>query len=153
MTHQKTTQAIVVSGAAVNPKGQGVERISLYDGAGKPMQLNSSLAKVPAAITLTNVSSNVAIDASQGNYGVITLTASGWTIVNPTNPSNGQELTLGLRQDGTGSRTVTWGNKFDFGGVGGTPTLTTAASKLDFFKFIYDSTLDKWCCILKALNE
>ena len=40
-----------------------------------------------------------------------------------------------LTQDGTGSRTASFGNSFDF--IGGTaPTLTTAASSVDRLDYI-----------------
>lgn len=152
---QKTTQVMVVTSETKPiPASQRVELMAFFDTAGKPLLgLSSSPAKVPNKITLANASGTVAVDASTGNYGTITLTASGWTIANPTNPSDGQEITIGVRQGGSGSYTVTWAAKYDFGGVGGTPTLSTAVGKLDFFKFIYDLTLDKWCCVVKAIGE
>ncbi len=62
----------------------------------------------------------------------ITLTAN-CTITLPTAVA-GQSLTILLRQDGTGSRTVTWTSALWSGGTA--PTLTTTASALDILVFI-----------------
>jgi hypothetical protein len=57
------------------------------------------------------------------------------TIANPTNPKVGQSGVFAVIQDGTGSRTVTWGSGWDFGSAG-TPTLSTAAGKIDLVSYI-----------------
>ena len=46
----------------------------------------------PKVTTLTQSGGNVAVDASLGNDCRLSLTASGWTISNPVNPVNGQDL-------------------------------------------------------------
>lgn len=48
---------------------------------------------------------------------------------------DGYRFILMLVQDGTGSRTATWGSDYNFPG-GTTPTLTTAADAVDIFEFI-----------------
>lgn len=50
------------------------------------------------------------------------------------NDQVGQQFTIALTQDGTGSRTVTWWSGIRWPG-GTTPTLTTTASKIDVFTF------------------
>lgn len=61
-----------------------------------------------------------------------------------SNGEPGAHYTLALKQDGTGSRTVTWpGNVRWSSGVA--PTLTTTANKTDYVEFVYDglsSTFD-----------
>lgn len=52
------------------------------------------------------------------------------TLNTPTNPQAGITYSLGVIQDGTGSRTMTWPASFDWGATGA-PTLTTTASKRD----------------------
>ena len=69
------------------------------------------------------------------------LTLSGnVTIANPANLTAGTTGSIFVIQDGTGSRTATFGTSWDF--IGGTaPTLTTAASSVDRIDYIVlDST-------------
>ena len=64
----------------------------------------------------------------------LTLTGN-ITLANPTSLTAGTSGSIFLTQDGTGSRTATFGNSFDF--IGGTaPTLTTAASSVDRLDYI-----------------
>ena len=64
----------------------------------------------------------------------ITLTGN-LTLANPTSLTAGTSGSIFLIQDGTGSRTATFGSSFDF--IGGTaPTLTTAASSVDRLDYI-----------------
>jgi hypothetical protein len=63
----------------------------------------------------------------------ITLTAN-CTLTFPTAVA-GKSFLLGLLQDATGSRTVTWPGTVKWAG-GTAPTLTTTASKLDMFSFV-----------------
>ena len=69
------------------------------------------------------------------------LTLSGnITLVNPANLTAGTTGSIFVVQDGTGSRTASFGTSWDF--IGGTaPTLTTAASSVDRIDYIVlDST-------------
>jgi hypothetical protein len=81
--------------------------------------------------------STVTFDMSAGNVHRVTL--GGNRTLATTNVGTPQAFVIMLKQDGTGSRTVTW-----FSGIlwaqGTTPTLTTSASKTDIFGFIYDGT-------------
>jgi hypothetical protein len=52
------------------------------------------------------------------------------TIANPTNVKIGQDYLIAVAQNSSGSGTASYGTSFDFG-TAGTPTLTTAASKID----------------------
>lgn len=91
---------------------------------------------------------SIAVDASAGNVFTVTLTASTGTIANPTNPVNGELIRFRIKQDGTGSRTVAWGNAYAWGSSGGVansaPVLTTTPSKTDNLAFEYDSVLSEW---------
>ena len=97
----------------------------------------------PAVVTLSQSGGLVAVNAALGNDLRLTLTASGWTISNPSNPVDGQGLVFHLFQDATGSRTVSWGTAYNFG-AGVAPTLSTAANAVDILGFIYDSGTSKW---------
>jgi hypothetical protein len=107
-------------------------------------------ATVGGVVTLTASGTTVATDASQGNTFKITL-ANSYTISNPTNPTDGQIITYRLKQDSTGSRTVSWGSAFRFSG-GVQPALTVAGGKVDYIGFRYDSADAKWDNVAERLN-
>jgi hypothetical protein len=128
-----------------------------YSAVAETDSVNTAVAKLEdvairgsKVVTLSNSGTNVAVNAALGRTFVLTLTASTWTIKNPTNPVDGQMAVFRLVQDSTGSRTVTWDTAYSFGG-GSAPTLTTTASKTDFVVFTYDSALSKWCYLYKSL--
>lgn len=108
-------------------------------------------AVIPAVVTLSQSGGTVAVSAAAGNDFRLTLTASGWTIANPSSPAEGQVIVFGLAQDGTGSRTVTWGSAYDFG-TAGAPTLSTGAAKVDVVGFRYHAAVAKWLCQGSALG-
>lgn len=83
----------------------------------------------------------VTINAALGNNFELTL-GGNRTLANPTNLTKGMVINLVLRQDATGSRTVTWGTTWDFG-LAGTPVLSTGASKVDFVSAYYNATAGK----------
>ena len=97
----------------------------------------------PAVVALTQVSGAVAVNAALGNDLRLTLTASGWTISNPSSPVDGERIDFMFTQDSTGSRTVSWGTAYNFGAAGA-PTLTTTASKTDILAFIYNAAKSQW---------
>ena len=86
------------------------------------------VANSSTAITL-NITAN-------GTVQVITLTGSA-TITMPTAVA-GKSFILFLKQDGTGSRTVTWSTVNWPGGTA--PTITSTASKMDIYSFFSDGT-------------
>ena len=64
------------------------------------------------------------------------LTLSGnITLVNPANLTAGTTGSIFIVQDGTGSRTVSYGSSWDFSG-GTAPTMTTTASSVDRIDYI-----------------
>jgi hypothetical protein len=52
-----------------------------------------------------------------------------------SNPTIGQQFTIQLTQDGTGSRTVTWFSGITWNGGGSAPTLQTAPNAIDTITF------------------
>jgi len=57
------------------------------------------------------------------------------TMANPSNMAVGQSGSIFVVQDGTGSRTLSWGSYWDF--INGTaPTLTTTAGAVDRIDYI-----------------
>ena len=85
----------------------------------------------------------IAVSATSGNITTLT-SATSITInlsnSNPTSITAGQTGSIFITQDGTGSRTGSWGSYWDF--IGGTaPTLTTTAAGVDRIDYVVlDST-------------
>lgn len=96
-------------------------------------------AQTVAPTRNTSATGTVTPDFSATNSFMYTLTGN-LTIANGTSPTDGQVITFKLKQDGTGSRTLTLGSKYKV--AGGAPTLSTAAASLDILSFIYDGTDD-----------
>lgn len=74
-------------------------------------------------------------NVANGTVQTITLTGN-VTFSAFTSPVAGQSLTLIVKQDATGSRTLTSTMKF----AGGTKTLSTAANSVDIISVFYDGT-------------
>ena len=101
----------------------------------------------------TNFDNSVSVDIKEMSLGAgshildlnrnanFKLTLSGnITLVNPANLTAGTTGSIFIVQDGTGSRTVSYGNSWDFAG-GTAPTMTTTASAVDRIDYIVlDST-------------
>jgi hypothetical protein len=84
----------------------------------------------------TNSSTAITLSLANGTVQIITLTGSA-TITMPTAVS-GKSFTLLLKQDATGSRTVTWSTVQWPSATA--PTITSTASKMDKYVFISDGT-------------
>jgi len=82
--------------------------------------------------------STCSVDWSSGNeHKAILSTAS---TISFANPVTGGRYVLLLKQDSTGSRTMTWPAAVLWPNGGGAPTLSTTGSKTDLFTFFYDGT-------------
>lgn len=103
-------------------KAQGVARVALTD-----------------AVT-------VAVDASLSNAFTLTL-GGNRTLGAPTNPTDGQSLTIKITQDATGSRTLAYAAGWLFPG-GVAPTLSTAAAAVDVLSAVYFADTAKWYGVL-----
>ena len=90
-------------------------------------------------ITALTSSASITIDMADSNNFSVTL-AHNAAFNNPSNISAGQCGSIFIPQDGTGSRTASWGSHWDF--IGGTaPTLTTTAAAIDRIDYVsVDST-------------
>lgn len=87
-------------------------------------------------VNTANTSTAYTIDLANGSFQILTLTGSA-TITMPT-ATAGKSFILLLKQDGTGSRTVTWSTvKWP---AGTAPTITATASKQDIISFVSDGT-------------
>lgn len=83
-----------------------------------------------------NSSTAITLALTNGTVQIITLTGNA-TITMPT-ATSGKSFILFLKQDATGSRTVTWSTVKWPGGTA--PTITSTASKQDIFSFFADGT-------------
>ena len=88
-------------------------------------------------ITTLTDGATITPDLNDSNNYTVTL-AGNRTIANPTNCTAGQSGSIFIVQDGTGSRTASWGTYWDWAG-GTAPTLTTAASAVDRVDYIVRS--------------
>ena len=96
---------------------------------------------VKQAVTVDTDSSTVTFDMIGSNNHQVTLAGNRTLAV--ANVTQGQKFTIELIQDATGSQPVTWFTTIRWSG-GTVPTLTTTASKADWFGFILmpDGTYD-----------
>jgi len=78
----------------------------------------------------------IALDWNNSNVQSVTL--GGNRTFTFANPKDGGRYLIRLKQDATGSRTVTWPTIIWRGGTA--PTLTTTANKVDLITLIYDGT-------------
>lgn len=85
-----------------------------------------------------NTSTAYTIDLANGTVQILTLTGSPAVLTFPT-PTAGKGFTLLLKQDATGSRTVTWPSSVKWPSSTA-PTVTATASKGDKYTFVADGT-------------
>lgn len=97
--------------------GQGIDFVALVDGATIPT------------------------DASESNYFSVTL-GGDRTLANPSNLRDGQTIEWHIRQDGTGSRLLSYGSKFRWPDDS-EPTLSTGPNKMDVIVATYRSSADR----------
>ena len=84
-------------------------------------------------------------DTVNGDYQFVTL-GGNRTFAAPLNPPASpsiKRILFRVRQDGTGSRTVTWNAIYRFPN-GLTPILTTTINKTDYFSFLFNEVDTKW---------
>ena len=117
----------------------GDQGVDLYYNATKELSTEDGGVKLwghseQVVNALGNSTGTVTIDFTTANIITATLTGT-TTFANPTTESVGQSGSIVLTQDGTGSRTASWGSQFKW--VGGTaPTLTTTAAAVDRIDYL-----------------
>ena len=84
------------------------------------------------AITADTDGATITFNLATSDWHSVTL--GGNRTLALSNPTVGQQFTLELIEDGTGSCTVTWFTTIKWAG-GSAPTLTTTAAKADVFTF------------------
>jgi hypothetical protein len=91
-------------------------------------------AEIYSAAAPVSLSDGATITPDFNSGRVFTVTLAGNRVLaNPTNQVAGQAGMIVVSQDGTGSRTLSYGNAWKF--PGGAPTLTTTASAVDIISY------------------
>lgn len=98
--------------------------------------LSTGIARISSQ-TLTDGAS-IAWNVANGAFATVTL-GGNRALANPTNLVAGASYALKVTQDGTGSRTLSYGSAFKWAG-GTAPTLSTTAGAVDILTFISDGT-------------
>jgi hypothetical protein len=88
-------------------------------------------------VTLTDAAT-ITPDFDAGCNFAVTL-GGNRSIANPSNIAAGQSGSIFISQDGTGSRTASFGSYWDFP-AGTAPTLTTTASAVDRIDYVVRTT-------------
>lgn len=92
--------------------------------------------------TLTD-GANISVNLGANQNFTVTL-AGNRTLDNPSNIVVGQTGSIFIVQDGTGSRTLSFGSYYDFAG-GTAPTLTTTASAVDRIDYVVRTSTSIHC--------
>ena len=96
-------------------------------------------AQAMTVTSLSDSSGTISFDASTSRMATVTMSGTGRTFSNPTNLLAGSYIII-IKQDATGSRTITtWGSAFKWP-AGIAPTLSTTANTTDIFSFWCDGT-------------
>jgi hypothetical protein len=86
---------------------------------------------------------SVALNAANGNSQYIVLTGN-LTLGVPTNPIDGQSITLILAQDSGGGHITSWNAVFAF--PNGSNTVDTSANGVTVINMVYSSHFTSWIC-------
>ena len=148
--------AITATGAELNvldgvPAGLTATELGYSDGVTSAIQTqinakgDASLATAQnwtagqrGEITALTSAATVTPDMADSNHFSCTM-AHNITFANPSNLTAGQTGSIFLTQDGTGSRTASWGSYWDWA-AGTAPTLTTTAAAVDRIDYVVRSS-------------
>jgi len=97
---------------------------------------NPTVTNYVETLYSANTSTAITVNLANGTVQNLTLTGNA-TITMPTAVA-GKSFIIMLRQDATGSRSVTWSTVVWPGGTA--PTITGTASKMDMYSFFSDGT-------------
>jgi len=139
--------AMAALGAGVIVVGDGTTDPSTESLAGTVRSWTK--AQRGALVTLSSSSNATAVDFSLSNNYSLTL-AENSALTNPSNEVAGQCGSILIIQDGTGSRTLSYGTHYFFAG-GTAPTLSTAANSVDRLDYFIQAADKVHCVLTKAL--
>jgi len=115
----------------------GITAAKLGAGVGKTDTAATWTAGQRGEITALTSGTTITIDMANSNNFSVTL-AHNAEFANPSNDTAGQSGSIFITQDGTGSRTASWGTDWEFAG-GTAPTLTTTAAASDRIDYVIRS--------------
>jgi hypothetical protein len=101
-----------------------------------------------APVALTD-GATITPDFDAGRIFSVTL-GGNRTLANPTNLEAGQSGVVIVTQDGTGTRTLSFGTYWDF--AGGAPAISTPANTVDVIAYYVRSTTSILCVLTKAYS-
>lgn len=128
------TNYFTFRGASPGGTGAAVNAVNVFT-------KNQSIS--PAILTS---GASIAVDASQSNNFRLVLGINA-VLANPTNLNDGTTINFRIKQDSTGSRTLSYGSLYKFPGSA-IPVLSTAANAVDFLSCYYDTTDNTLSCNL-----
>ncbi len=111
---------------------------------------NTFSAAQSGSITALSDGANISVDLSANNHFSVTLEGNR-TLDNPSNIVAGTSGSFFITQDGTGSRTLSYGGYYDFAS-GEAPTLTTTAAAVDRIDYIARTTTSLHCVFTGNLS-
>ena len=140
LASQAVTSAIIADDTIVNAdinSSAAIAASKLGTGVGK-IDTNATWTKAQRGeVTALTSATTITIDMADSKNFSVTL-AHNATFANPSNDTAGQSGSIFITQDGTGSRTASWGTDWEFAG-GTAPTLTTTAGASDRIDYIIKS--------------
>ncbi len=101
------------------------------------------LSTITRSDTNLTDAATIALNANLGHVFEVTL-GGNRTLGNPTGGYDGQGITIRVRQDATGGRTLSFGTNYRFGTDIPSITLSTGANKVDYIGLRYDASATKW---------
>ena len=137
-----STLAVIYGGTGVTTS-TGTGNVVL---SSAPALTNPTVTNYVETPYSANSSTAITLALTNGTVQIITLTGNA-TITMPT-ATSGKSFIMFLKQDATGSRTVTWSTVKWAGGAA--PTITSTASRQDILSFFADGT--NWYGVVVAQN-
>lgn len=125
--------------------GINAESNLTFDGSGLSVNGTAQFNQVfPTVSNVGSVNGTINTNVSLAQIFDITLTGNA-TLANPTNPVNGVTIRWRIRQDNSGNRSVTLGNKFVIPSTATNPLpFSTGSGVMDILAATYHAGRDKW---------
>jgi len=129
---------------------KSIESGSLVTGFGETT--SSDQLEGRYAVEVATLTDGATITPDFGANQNFTVTLGGnRTLANPTNKVVGQTGSIFVIQDGTGSRTLSFGSDYDFEN-GVAPTLSSSANSVDRIDYVIRTSSSIHCVVTKAYS-